>query len=90
MDVEKMIEQATRVIDNPLILWYFNARDILAVRDHYEALLAAERSKVVQEVREYVRAEQYELFDEVNSPNLDVNEFNKWLDSMEPGKEAKE
>lgn len=64
------------------------ARKICEIADHYEALLKAERSKVVQEARAWV---EQQTFYGIHAPkgiiNMDADKMRRKLDSMEPDKE---
>ena len=62
-----------------------SAQGIITVRDHYEALLNAERSKVIAEVRQYVNA--WAGYLPGVGMQVSSNSVLKKLDSMEPDKE---
>lgn len=64
------------------------AKAIIFVRDHYEALLKAERSKVVHEVREW--AKDAVFTDSWGMPAIYLYQITEKLDSMEPDKEEKQ
>lgn len=96
MDVEKLIE-ASKICADPqgdcnncpckgncvCGLWL---AEIIAVRDHYEALLKSERSKVIAEVREWVNDDDNTYSDTRGNPVLCKFETLRKLDSMEETK----
>lgn len=90
MDVEKLIQAAKHTNKDKTGKTHaqiMEAYHILAVRDHYESLLNAERSKVIAEVREWAndakRLDDYWTRNDV----IDYDGLTDKLDSMEPDKE---
>lgn len=82
---ERLIEFADGVRCNP-----FGSVSVIAVRDHYEALIKSERSKVVQDVITEIESLDNpcrDIWDEEYSGALkEVIRVLEKLDSMEPDK----